>query len=97
MLIVAMKMPTMERVGRNIALAREALGWSQAQLGEKLGAEQSYVSKIERGKMNLTIKTLEKIASVLGQDVGYFFQKQIVVEAKKARSARGASKEPARP
>lgn len=82
-----MDMATLERVGRNIALAREANGWNQAELGERLGADQSYVSKIERGKMNLTLKSLERIADILGQDVGYFFQKQILVEAKKA-SAR---------
>lgn len=83
-----MEMKTRERVGRNISLAREALGWNQEELGAKLDADQSYVSKIERGKMNLTLNTLEKIADVLGQDVGYFFQRQIVVEAKKAQARR---------
>lgn len=35
MIAQEMEMKTRERVGRNIALAREALGWNQAEFGER--------------------------------------------------------------
>jgi len=46
---------------------RENANLSQQELAQKSGIIQSYISKLERGKINnLTIETLEKIFSVLG-------------------------------
>jgi transcriptional regulator with XRE-family HTH domain len=83
-----MELEMLERVGRNIALAREAQGWNQQELGDQLEADQAYISKVERGKVNLTLKTLAKIADVLGQDIDYFFKRQIMVEAKNVKARR---------
>ena len=40
-------------------------GLSQAALAEKLGYSLSYVSKLERGKMNATLRTLFDVADSL--------------------------------
>ena len=46
--------------------AREARGWSQAELGSRLGFSQSRISKIERGAVDLRLSTLVAVARVLG-------------------------------
>ena len=40
---------------------------SQAKLAEKIGMKQSAVGRIEAGKQNLTIETLQKIAFALNK------------------------------
>lgn len=50
----------------HIAQARAARGLSQRQLGDKLGLQQSQVSRIERNPAQCTAETLTKIAKTLG-------------------------------
>ncbi|MCK5320113.1 helix-turn-helix transcriptional regulator [Candidatus Parcubacteria bacterium] len=42
---------------------------SQAKLAEKIGMKQSAVGRIEAGKQNLTIETLQKIAFALNKEL----------------------------
>ena len=42
---------------------------SQAKLAEKIGMEQSAIGRIEAGKQNLTIETLQKIAFALNKEL----------------------------
>ena len=42
---------------------------SQAKLAEKIGMKQSAVGRIEAGKQNLTIETLQKIAVALNKEL----------------------------
>ena len=58
-------METLSLIGIKIQSIREKKGITQDQLGEKIGINAKYVSAIERGKKNLTILTLEKIAKGL--------------------------------
>lgn len=53
-------------VGEEIRRVRKALGLTQAELAERLGAAASYVTAIERGRENLTLGSLARIASALG-------------------------------
>lgn len=50
-------------VGRNLRIYREELGLSQEAFAELLGVHRTYMGGIERGERNLTLKTVEKIAS----------------------------------
>lgn len=43
----------------------EQLGMTQKALAEKMGCTQQYVSKILRGKENLSLETLSKIEEAL--------------------------------
>lgn len=54
------------QVGQQIRAARKAKGYTQKELGEKLGVGETTVSHYEAGKQNLTIETLARIATVLG-------------------------------
>ncbi len=47
---------------------------TQSQLAEKLGMEKGQISKIENGKFNLTLATINKIASALGAKVSFDLQ-----------------------
>lgn len=52
-------------MGLNIAYYRNLRGMSQEQLGDKLDFEQSYVSKIERANVGISMDTLCDIAKAL--------------------------------
>jgi len=47
---------------------------TQSQLAEKLGMEKGQISKIENGKFNLTIATINKIVSALDAKVSFDLQ-----------------------
>ncbi len=50
------------RFGSNIRKLRETRDWTQEQLAEQAGLDQTYISGIERGERNATILTLAKLA-----------------------------------
>ena len=52
-------------VGGTIQKLRERKGLTQDQVGEKTGINAKYISAIERGQKNLTVLTLEKLATAL--------------------------------
>ena len=53
----------------SLKAARMKRGWTQAQLAERAGLLQQYVSLIEQGKQNVTLTTAQVLARVLRQDV----------------------------
>lgn len=57
-------------IGERIAEARRAKGWSQARLGEEVGAVQTTVSSWERGRTEPTREDVQRIAAALGVSVG---------------------------
>lgn len=50
---------------------------TQKQLAEKCGIRQSNISRLERGKINPTIKFLQKIANSLDYDLVIEFKKRV--------------------
>ncbi len=52
-------------LGLKIKFFRQQKHITQAVLAEKLDMDVRYLSDIERGKKNITLKTLYKIASIL--------------------------------
>ncbi|MBR1754259.1 helix-turn-helix transcriptional regulator [bacterium] len=52
--------------GLNLKMERMKKGLTQAQLAELLNIHEKHVCKIETGKQNVTLKTLSRIANVLG-------------------------------
>lgn len=55
-------------VGRNLRRRREELGLSQEKFAEHLGYHRTYSSGLERGERNLSLQSLETLASLLGMD-----------------------------
>lgn len=55
-------------IGERIRSRRLALGLTQQDLAQRLGKDQSSVSRIERGQRTLSIDALQDIAAVLQFD-----------------------------
>ena len=53
-------------VGQAIRARRLALGISQDKFAEKLGMHRSYYGHLERGRWNITVQTLVRVAEGLG-------------------------------
>lgn len=56
-------------VGTEVAKARLLVGISQKELGSRVNSNQVVICNIENGHINMTIKTLQKIADALHMDL----------------------------
>jgi ribosome-binding protein aMBF1 (putative translation factor) len=55
--------------GENLKAARLKRGLNQRQVAARSGLPQQYLSQIEQGQQNVTLKTVELLAKVLDHDV----------------------------
>jgi transcriptional regulator with XRE-family HTH domain len=55
--------------GENLRTARLIAGLSQAELATRSGLTQQYLSKIETGHKNVTLRTMAALAKVVGREV----------------------------
>lgn len=53
--------------GRRVRVARDALGWTQEDLAEEAGLDDSYVGGVERGERNIGLLNINKLAVALGE------------------------------
>lgn len=58
-----------------IIYARVSAGMTQQELAEKMNAKQSAIARLESGKQNTTIATLERIAKATGTHLKISFEK----------------------
>lgn len=65
-------MPTNIRVlfGERVRKLRQKRKWSQEKLAEESGLDPTYISGIERGKRNLGLENIGKLARALKVDAG---------------------------
>ena len=54
--------------------ARAKAGLTQAQLAERMGAKQSYVARLESGRMLPSVRTLQKFAAATGTKLRVQFE-----------------------
>lgn len=54
------------KFGKRVRETRQSLGWSQDELAFEIEVDRSYVSSLERGQRNPTIKTIAKVAHAFG-------------------------------
>lgn len=59
-----------EEMGRRIRRARKALGWTQEDLGDATGIDQTRISVFERGRKSMHLRTFLKLANALNVDPG---------------------------
>lgn len=64
----------LKQIAKNIQAERKNLGYSQEEFAEHIDKSWSYVSKWETGKNNFTLKTINKIASLLNVPVSKLFR-----------------------
>ena len=71
--LVSDDLPTL--FGKNLREARIKAGLTQAQVAERTGLTQQYVSLVEAGHQNITLGTMTSLARVVGQDVRTLLRK----------------------
>jgi transcriptional regulator with XRE-family HTH domain len=59
-------MGILEVVGKNVRNRRLERAMTQEELGHQAKLETANVSKLERGKLNATLETLERVAGAFG-------------------------------
>ena len=61
-------------VGSRVRLRRTLLGMSQEKLGEAIGLTFQQVQKYEKGTNRVSASRLQQIATLLGVEVGFFYE-----------------------
>ena len=51
-----------KQVGQNVRRRREQRGWSQEELAAEVGLHRTYISGVERGIRNPTVKIIARLA-----------------------------------
>jgi len=59
--------------GKRLRELREAKGMSQESLAHEAGLDRTYVSSVERGKRNISLENIERLANALGVRVKDLF------------------------
>ncbi len=62
-----------DKVGNRIKELRSSRGISQEVLAHEAGLDRTYITSVERGKRNISIVNLEKIAIALNVSLSEFF------------------------
>jgi len=65
---------TLALFGKRVRQLRLKKKWSQEKLAEESGLHTTYISGIERGKRNLGIENVVKLARALKVDAGQLFK-----------------------
>jgi len=60
----------MVRFGKRLKEVREVVGISQEKLAEYANLHRTYVSSVERGKRNISLVNIERLAAALGVSMG---------------------------
>ncbi len=58
-----------EQFGRNVKAERSRIGLSQEDLAEKMGVNSQYISRIECGRANMSLKKIVELTNFLGVDI----------------------------
>ena len=61
------------RLGQRVRELRRERGYSQEQFAARCGLDRTYIASVEHGRRNVTIATVERIASGLGISVAELF------------------------
>jgi len=57
------------QLGKRIRKLRSQRGWSQEEFADICALNRSYMGRIERGELNLTLDSLQKLGKGLGLSV----------------------------
>ncbi|MCA0358278.1 MAG: helix-turn-helix domain-containing protein [Proteobacteria bacterium] len=70
-------MDLVQLLGQNVRAHRKALGMSQEQLALDAGMKRAYLSDLERGTRNPSVRALERLATALGVEPAELVRKAI--------------------
>mgnify|MGYP002803036353 CR=1 len=60
-------------VGKRVKELRNNMGISQEELADMVGLDRTYITSVERGKRNISIVNVEKLAKALQVSLAEFF------------------------
>lgn len=63
-----------KQAGQLIREARRAKGFTQKEIGEKMGITEASFNRYENGTANLSLETVQKVAESLGVQVKLIFE-----------------------
>lgn len=66
-----------KRLGKKIADRRNKLGWTQEFLAQQLDVETETISRMERGVTIPSLKTLEKLATIIDMTLSELFSNEL--------------------
>ena len=67
---------TRKKLGERIREFRISAGFTQEELGERASLNYKFIGELERGRVNVSLDSLVKIATALGVNPGSFFAKE---------------------
>ena len=65
-----MSSKVVKKFAENMKRIREEKGMSQGDIFRATKIDRAYICNLEKGKQNLTLETIEKIAKALGVEIG---------------------------
>lgn len=75
-IIITKDMRIEARFGFNLKILRTQRRVTQVELARRTGLHQNYISEIEHGKRNITLRVMEIIAKALGVQEKEFFNER---------------------
>ncbi|MGH9109194.1 MAG: helix-turn-helix domain-containing protein [Acidimicrobiales bacterium] len=63
--------PAARTFGDRVRARRAELGWSQERLAEEAGLHWTYVSSVERGERNISLRNILRLAHAMEVDPGF--------------------------
>ncbi len=73
---------TRKKLGERIRELRRAVEITQEELGEKAELNYKYIGELERGKVNVSLDSLTRIADALKVKIGDLFSKETIAVQK---------------
>ena len=67
-------MDILERFGKRVRERRVAIGLSQGKFATKCGLDRTYISGIERGQRNVSLRNIQTIAKALDTSISELTQ-----------------------
>lgn len=71
-----------EKIGQRIVQLRNAKKLSQQKFAYEADMERTYLNHVEKGRKNISVKTLDKILSALNISLKDFFNNDIFLKEK---------------
>lgn len=68
-------MNVIKSFGDKIKVLRLEKGYSQEELASRAGIDRTYISDIEKGERNVSLKIIEKLALALDREIFELFKK----------------------
>lgn len=62
------------RLAKSVSKLRASRGWTQEYVAERAGMNPRHYQKLEEGSVNVTLRTLERLASAFRVDVRDLFE-----------------------